>query len=67
MVGKGGAYFCGVDELAAMLDVLLDDRDRLEQMRAASLARFEAAFTWPAVLADYERLLARFAGLAVQP
>lgn len=60
VAGEGGAYFDGADQLAALFDDLLSDAGRLEAMRAASRLRFESAFTWPAILDQYEQMLLRF-------
>lgn len=57
VAGEGAAYFDGTDTLAKLFDSLLTDSAALARMRAASEARFAQAFTWPVVLADYERLL----------
>ena len=60
VVGEGGAYFSDANGLAAVLDLLVSDRAALSAMRAASLNRFQLAFTWPSILGDYEVLLRRW-------
>lgn len=57
VAGEGAAYFDGADGFAAVLDRLDADPEALARMRAASLQRFTEAFTWPAILGDYEALL----------
>ena len=57
VVGEGGAYFGDADGLSTVLDRLIGDPAALAAMRAASTARFRQAFTWPAVLQDYEAML----------
>ena len=60
VAGDAARWFDNADSLAALFDTLLaPDDTTLRAMRVAALARFEAAFTWPAVLADYEALLLR--------
>ncbi len=53
-------YFSTENDVAAHLDELLASPTRLEQMRAASLRRYEAEFTWEHVAGQYEQLLLRF-------
>ncbi|EIT69058.1 glycosyltransferase, RfaG [Hydrocarboniphaga effusa AP103] len=36
------------------------DPERVNQMRAASVARYEAEFTWDKICKEYEALLTRF-------
>ncbi|MAG56493.1 MAG: glycosyl transferase [Planctomycetes bacterium] len=50
-------FFSGPDACAAALDRLLTDDARLEAMRKAARARFEAAFTQDIILGAYEELL----------
>lgn len=57
--GGAGCYFNSADALDALLNTLLQDPPRLASLRAAARQRFEAAFTWPRVLAAYEALLRR--------
>ena len=57
VLGEAGCFFDSADALHRQLCTLLHDPARLAAMRAASRQRFEAAFTWPVVLAAYEGLL----------
>ncbi len=56
----GAVYFTTEDDVARHLDELLASPARLEQMRAASLRRYESEFTWEHVAGQYEQLLLRF-------
>jgi glycosyltransferase involved in cell wall biosynthesis len=62
VAGEGARYFSGADGMAALLDEVLSPQrpQALAPLRAAAMARFEEAFTWDAVLADYEALLRRW-------
>ena len=60
VAGDGAAYFKGADGFAAVLDRLEADPAALQRMRDASRLRFEQAFTWPAILGEYEQLLRRW-------
>ncbi len=53
-------YFSTADDVSRCLDEILASPDQLEQMRAASLLRHEAEFTWEHVAGQYEQLLLRF-------
>lgn len=53
-------YFSTENDISAQLDELLASPDRLAQMRAASLRRYEEEFTWEHVAGQYEQLLLRF-------
>ncbi len=57
VAGDGAAYFEGADSFAAVLDRLDTDVNALDRMRTASSQRFRDAFTWPAILDEYESLL----------
>ncbi len=57
VAGAGARYFSDADGIAAVIDDLLEHPDQLLPMRAACLSRFDEAFTWPQVLAQYESLL----------
>jgi glycosyltransferase involved in cell wall biosynthesis len=56
----GAVYFTTEDDVARHLDELLASPTRLEQMRSASLSRYESEFTWERVAGQYEQLLLRF-------
>jgi glycosyltransferase involved in cell wall biosynthesis len=60
VAGAGARYFDGADAFDAVLDAVLAEPAALQAMKSAALARFQQAFTWPQVLADYERLLTDF-------
>ena len=60
VAGDAARYFDGRDGCAAALDALLMDDAALQSLRAAARQRFEKAFTWPAVLLQYETLLTRW-------
>jgi glycosyltransferase involved in cell wall biosynthesis len=57
VAGDGARYFDGAAALTRLLNEHVGDESVLVRMRAASRARFEAAFTWPEVLRQYEDLL----------
>lgn len=62
VAGPAAVYFSGVDELARLFDETLGDQAgllRLAGLRTAARERFEAAFTWDAILLAYEQLLER--------
>lgn len=59
VAGEAAAYFDGERMLAAQFDALLGQPAQLARMREESRRRFAAAFTWPAILGQYEVLLAR--------
>jgi glycosyltransferase involved in cell wall biosynthesis len=60
VAGPSARYFKSSDELAIILEDVLEAPVTLEQMRQSSLARFHEAFTWEPVLAEYERLLSNW-------
>ncbi len=60
VAGDGACYFKGADDFSDCLEQLLASPRRLGEMRKASISRFEDAFTWPGVLADYEALLSQW-------
>jgi glycosyltransferase involved in cell wall biosynthesis len=57
VVGDGARYFNDAATFSAVVDELAADPKGLVQMRSASQRRFSERFTWPIVLAEYERLL----------
>ncbi|MCW5667776.1 MAG: DUF1972 domain-containing protein [Piscinibacter sp.] len=57
VAGAAGAWFTDADGFDTQLTALLADPGRLAALRHAARARFEQAFTWPAILAEYETLL----------
>jgi glycosyltransferase involved in cell wall biosynthesis len=60
VAGDAARYFDGADGFSAVLDTLLADPASLQACREAAVQRFEAAFTWPMVLAAYETALSRW-------
>ncbi|MFM2053545.1 MAG: hypothetical protein RL456_1582 [Pseudomonadota bacterium] len=60
VAGREARYFSDADSFSRVLDELLDDDDQLQRMRRASRDRYAGSFTWPQILAEYERLLDRF-------
>ncbi|MBK5553037.1 MULTISPECIES: DUF1972 domain-containing protein [unclassified Pseudomonas] len=54
---SAAAYFKDEAACAALFDQLLTDDSALEQMKAASAARFRQRFTWNQILLQYEKLL----------
>lgn len=57
VAGSGAQYFADEEQCAQTLDTLLTDTLRQQEMRDASVVRYNEAFTWEQVLSDYERLL----------
>lgn len=57
VAGPEAAYFKDESVCAALFDHLLTDDAAVEQMKAASRARFHERFTWDQVLREYEKLL----------
>jgi glycosyltransferase involved in cell wall biosynthesis len=57
VAGDSAAYFDSEQALGDIFDSLLEDRDRLAGMAQCSREQFQDRFTWPDVLAQYERLL----------
>ncbi|MBV5347438.1 DUF1972 domain-containing protein [bacterium] len=60
VAGKSAIYFSSADGFASCMDELIDKPDRLENLRQHALIRFQEAFTWPDVLAQYETLLTKY-------
>jgi glycosyltransferase involved in cell wall biosynthesis len=60
VAGPEARYFSTADELAAVLDGLLDDPQALRKMSAASVDRHRQEFTWTHVAGQYEELLLRY-------
>ena len=60
VAGDAARYFDGAEAFAAALDAVLADAPALARMGAGSRERFERAFTWEHILAQYEALLRRF-------
>ena len=60
VAGPNAAYFKDESACAAQFDHLLTDDAVVEQMKAASRARFHERFTWGHVLREYEELLTQW-------
>ena len=60
VAGSSAAYFTGVDGFDLVLDETMASSEKLTHMKQGSQARYEEAFTWDKVLADYEVLLANW-------
>lgn len=65
VAGPQAAYFSDAAGAAEQLDLILEHDERLAAMRAGSLARHAAEFTWEQILGDYETLLAPYAAAAM--
>jgi glycosyltransferase involved in cell wall biosynthesis len=57
VAGDAGLYFTDVAQCGAQIDRLVDDPGLRDSLRAAAVRRWEAEFTWPAILSQYEELL----------
>ena len=64
VAADAAVYFGDADHCAARLDELIADEGRLLPLRAAARRRFEQAYTWPLILAQYEELVTRFLPLS---
>ncbi|MDD5322168.1 MAG: DUF1972 domain-containing protein [Methylococcales bacterium] len=60
VAGESARYFCGADECSDRLDDVLQNRSVLDEMKAGILQRYQEAFTWGKVLAEYEALLGKW-------
>jgi glycosyltransferase involved in cell wall biosynthesis len=65
VAGDGATYFSGAADFSEQLDSVLADARKLDVMRKASIERFMAEFTWPAVLEQYEDLLLEYVPVKV--
>jgi glycosyltransferase involved in cell wall biosynthesis len=56
---EGAVYFSGAEDFSARMDELLTDagHDTLQNLRVHGQRQFQALFTWPAILQQYEELL----------
>lgn len=64
VAGDAAAYFAGADAFSVRMDELLAGPETLLAMGARSRERFQDAFTWPDILAQYEALLMRYLPVA---
>jgi glycosyltransferase involved in cell wall biosynthesis len=60
VLGEGALYFDGADGFAACLATFVSAPEQQMRMRAQGQQRFTEDFTWPHVLAQYERLLTSY-------
>jgi glycosyltransferase involved in cell wall biosynthesis len=60
VLGESAVYFETANDLSQNLDQLLDNAERLEQMRLLGTARFNQLFQWETVLGQYEKTLTKF-------
>ncbi len=60
VAGTGARYFTDADGFRRVLEALLSDPEALAAMRIESYSRFEAQFTWPKIIDQYEELLIKF-------
>lgn len=61
VAGDGAVYFSSVDTCERVLESVMTDAVVVAKLREASWRRFNAEFTWPHILAQYEALLSEFA------
>lgn len=57
VVGKDARYFSGADDFSQCMDDLISNPIKLHNLRKQGEFRFKQEFTWPLVLAQYEKLL----------
>ena len=60
VVGEGAVFFSGADGFAARMDEIQAMPTLLDDLRKHGQRRFNEAFTWPDVLAQYEKLLEHY-------
>ncbi|MFO7657147.1 MAG: DUF1972 domain-containing protein [Bacteroidales bacterium] len=60
VAGEGAAYFSDTYQCSEQFDTLLNDASRLSLMANSSRARFDANFTWPMILSQYEELFLKW-------
>lgn len=60
VAGPSARYFVDANSFSHLLDEVLTSGSVRDEMRKGSERRFQEAFTWPDVLAQYEALLKRF-------
>jgi glycosyltransferase involved in cell wall biosynthesis len=60
VAGEGAVYFDGAQQFSAAMQQLIDAPEALTQLRDQAKQRYRAAFTWDAVLKQYEDLLAQY-------
>lgn len=57
VAGTGNCYFKDEQECCRQLDALLENREKIDGMKSASISRHQDRFTWEKVLDEYEKLL----------
>lgn len=57
VAGEGAIYFDGARGFSQCLDGLFANPERLSYLKQRGTERFQKEFTWPHILAQYERLL----------
>lgn len=60
VAGDSAVYFNGADSFSRCMDEVIDNPAKLDRLRQQALIRFQEAFTWPDVLAQYENLLTQY-------
>lgn len=60
VAGEAAVYFKSTEEFACRMDEMMSSPVKLKSLRQHSLIRFQEAFTWPDVLAQYEQLLTHY-------
>lgn len=60
VAGPSARYFPDAGSFSKLLDQVLSSEAVRDEMRRGSRQRFQEAFTWPDVLAQYEAILERF-------
>lgn len=65
VAGDAALYFGNTAQCGAAMDALFGDVERVAELRRASRKRHAEAFTWPAVLDAYERVLLESCGESV--
>lgn len=60
VAGEGAKYFSDEKSCSKIMDWVLDDQKKLQEMSESSSARFSESFTWPQVLEQYEQLLLNY-------
>jgi glycosyltransferase involved in cell wall biosynthesis len=63
VAGGAGVYFDGEAAVERQIEALIGDDALVAQLRANGASRFQEAFTWPKVLAEYESLLTDWSGV----
>jgi glycosyltransferase involved in cell wall biosynthesis len=62
VAGSAALYFSDTRSCASAIDMLLASDDLRNELRAAARLRWQADFTWPAVLETYQSVLSKSCG-----